>query len=390
MSQQLDVAVIGGGIVGLAHAWRAAARGLRVGLFERSRHAEGASVRNFGMIWPIGQPLGSMYDLAIQSRELWLTLAQESGIWLQPCGSLHLAHREDEQAVLEEFHSIAGTAGASVELLTPEAALKRSPAIQPQDLRAALWSPTEMCVDAPQAIRLLPAWLHHRFQVQFHFETPIAGVEDNEVRAADGRTWKADRVVVCSGTDMQTLFPQAYASLGLRVCKLRMLSTVPQPDGWRIGPHLASGLTLRHYRSFEACPTLAQLKRRVAEETPELDRYGIHVMAAQNEAGQVILGDSHEYDEDISVFDDAVVEQLILRELRRQVHLHDWSIQARWHGYYVKHPQRTLVSESATPRADLFCSPGGAGMTLSLGWAEAYWNERAGTEKEQWPISCNT
>lgn len=369
------VCIVGGGIAGLAHAWLASEHGWRVTVFERGRIAEGASIRNFGMVWPIGQTAGESLAIALASRNRWLRVAAEAGIRADAVGSIHVARREDEWAVLQEFHDRGPDLGYDVRLLSASEVYERSPAVK-RGILGGLWSASEVAVDPPAAVAGIAGWLASRKGVTIFFNTAITTIESDVVRTADGRAWPCDRVVVCAGSDFETLFPDVFSAAqadGLVRCKLQMLSTPPQPDRFRIGPHLASGLTLRHYRSFEICPSLPALRQRIATETPELDRFGIHVMASQDSAGRVILGDSHEYGDAIGPFDSSEVESLIMRELNHLVDLPDPSIQRRWHGIYAKYLRALHLAVEPLPEVWIRTGHGGAGMTLSFGLAERDW-----------------
>lgn len=369
----LHVVVIGAGIAGLASAWAAARRGHRVTIVERSCRASGASVRNFGMIWPIGQPAGSRRALALEGRALWSKLAAESSLWLNPCGAIFVAHEDDEMAVLRELRERAAVLGVECGLLDPDQLLSRAPGVNPDSLRGGLYSPHEAGVNPPEAIAQTARWLETRYDVAIRWRTVATGVSTGSVALADGSVLGCDRVIVCGGTDLDSLFPTELRAMGLRQCRLHMMSTSPQPNGFRIGPHLASGLSLRHYPLFQDCPSLPALRARVASTAPELDSLGIHAMASQNQHGEVLLGDSHEYDENIGLFESVEVDALLSRELRRVFRLPDWQLRHRWTGCYAKHPTLPYVVASPLPHVHLLTGLGGGGMTLSLAAAEREW-----------------
>ena len=373
---ELDLVIIGAGIAGLAHAWAAARRGRTVTVFERDRQAVGASVRNFGMIWPIGQPAGAAHTTALRSRELWLEYARAIGLYHRPVGCLHLATRADEVAVLEEFAALAPSLGYSGELLTAAATAARSPLARRDQVVASFFSPTELNVDPRQAIARGPEFLTERHSVDFRFGIAVTQIEPGQIRTAAGETIRAKHILVASGPDQRTLFPDVLAASGIQLCKLQMLKT--QPMIGDSGPMIASGLTLRHYANFSVCPALAALKARVAAETPELDQWGIHVMVSQAADGGLILGDSHEYGEPIQPFDSEEIERLMLRELRRIVDLPRWVIAERWHGVYSKLAGQTHFLARPQPGVILFNGLGGSGMTLSFGLADNLWTTAEG------------
>ncbi|NJL14640.1 MAG: FAD-dependent oxidoreductase [Microscillaceae bacterium] len=130
--QKTQIAIVGAGIVGLAQARAYARRGYEVTVFERSPAAVGASIRNFGMVWPIGQPAGPRLEMALQSRAIWKEVAAEAGFFCSQEGSLHLAYHEDEWQVLQEFWEAKHSKGYEMELLTPQATLQKKSRCQKQ------------------------------------------------------------------------------------------------------------------------------------------------------------------------------------------------------------------------------------------------------------------
>ncbi len=366
-----DVAIIGAGIVGMAHALAAARRGAKVIVLERSPRAAGASVRNFGMVWPIGQQPGPRLTRALRSRELWLECAQQAGFWSQECGALHIAQQADELGVLEEFCEKYGAAGYGARMLSGEEACAACPALRRSAVLGAMRTTQELCVHPREAIRSIPSMLSRRFGVEFGFETTVRHAETGRLGCADGRLICADRTIVCSGPETDLLFPALLRDAGVVRCKLQMMRTAAQPEGWRLGSHLAAGLTLLHYPAFQACGGLPALRTRMEQEYGEHLRAGVHVLVSQNSSGELVIGDSHEYGDHIEPFDQTRIEDLIRGYLHGFAELPRPEIAERWHGIYAKNMNgRSEVVVRAMPGVFVVNGLGGMGMTLSLGLAE--------------------
>ena len=376
-----DVAVVGAGIVGLAHALAAAKRGLKVVVFERSGWAVGASVRNFGLVWPVGQPGGHLYERAIRSREIWREVAAASGIWCAGAGSLHLAYHGDELAVLEEYLETTPSArDEGCGLVSPAEVAGKSPAARTEGLRGALWSPTELNVDPRQAIPAIASLLERDYGVAFRFGTTVRGVEMPVVETASG-DWTADRVLVCGGEDFETLYPEVFAGSGITRCRLQMLRTVPQPGGWRLGPALCSGLTLLHYDAFEHCESLETLRRRFDDEMPFAREKGVHVLLSQTARGELTIGDSHDYGLTHDPFASEKVDREILNYLETFARVPSLEISERWQGTYPHLEDGSELVSHPEPGVTVVNGLGGAGMTLSFGLAEENLRSLAGQER---------
>ncbi len=366
--------VIGAGILGLSTARSLAVRGYKVTVFERNEKCVGASIRNFGMIWPVGQPNGLLYERALRSKSIWKEVCKDAGLWFDEVGSLHLAYSNAELNVMREFAEVNKNS-RPVKILTKDETLKKTQAANQKDLLGSLYSKDDMIVEARVAIEKLPVYLTEKYGVEFKFNTAINFIDHPHVSSGE-QSWQADEIYVCSGADFETLYPEIFAANNFTKCKLQMMRLVAQENDFRIGPALCGGLSLTHYKSFEVASSLPALKKLYSETMPDYLKWGIHVMVSQNETGELTIGDSHEYGLVFDPFDKQFINQLIIDYLKKFALFKNWQMIQSWHGIYPKmtnaatefihHPQQGVTIVNGI---------GGAGMTLSFGLAEEIMNK---------------
>ena len=362
--------VVGAGILGLATARALAQKGYQVTVIEKSQFSLGASVRNFGMLWPVGQPDGKLYNRAVRTKEIWLDYLHAAKIPYNACGSLHLAYCKEEMNVVEEIGSFFKSKNRPVSVISKQTVLDDYNGINGEGLMGALRSEDEAIIDPREGIRKLPPYLSEKYDVQFIWGTAITSVTSNAVFA--GKTkYSADMICVCSGADFETLYPAQFKQQPIIKTKLQMMRFKHKDPTYRIGASICGGLSLLHYKSFTASSSLTKLRMKIEEEIPEYLKYGIHVMASQNNDGELTVGDSHEYALDFDPFDKIEINNMILDYLKKLIHIDQWEMIQSWNGVYP------IMTNGAS---DLFLNPepgvyilngiGGHGMTMSFGFAE--------------------
>jgi FAD dependent oxidoreductase TIGR03364 len=362
--------VVGAGIVGLATARALAEKGYKVKVFERNERAVGASIRNFGMVWPIGQPKGKLFERAIRTRQIWLEICTKGNIWHNPSGSLHLLYHDDELAVATEFLE-ANSDERGCYFLSPKETLARSLFAKKQGLKGALWSNSELIVESRDAMWQLPNYLEEKYDITFHFGKAVSKVKSEKLYV-NTKKYDADLIVICSGADFESLYPEVFAKSGITKCKLQMMRSEPLPKKLDIGPSLCSGLTLTHYGAFAEMRALPKLKKRFEKEWPEQLKWGVHVLVSQSPNFELTLGDSHEYGLVFDPFNKAHINKLVLDYLQTFTTFKTIGIAQTWNGIYAKLPGKTEFIAEPDKGVHILNGLSGAGMTLSFGLAEEW------------------
>ena len=361
-----DLAVVGAGICGLAHALAAVRKGKRVVVIDRDAQANGASIRNFGFITVTGQQRGECWNRAMRSRDVWAELAAAAGIRIEQRGLLTIARRPEARAVLEAF--LVTEMGAGCRLVEPGQIEAYGEGLRQDEFAAALYSPHEIRVESREAIPQLAAYLAERHGVTFLYRTAVTTAVPPRLETSRGPV-EAETVVVCPGDDFHTLHADRIAAYGLRRCLLQMMRVVPDGIDGRL-PAVMSDLGMVRYLGYAQLPAAAVLARRLEEEQGAHLANGIHLIAVRSADGSQVVGDSHHYAATPAPFAAAAVDDLILDEYTRVFRGPTPTVVERWTGTYASAPDRLMLVDRPSDALRLVLITSGTGASTSFAIAE--------------------
>jgi glycine oxidase len=209
--RSFDAVFVGGGVIGLSCAWRAAQRGARVVVLERAEPPAGATRVAAGMLAPVGElTFGEpeLLELTLESARLYPQFVAElesasgktTGYTRQ--GALHIALDRDEAAQLRRVHALQRSLGLGAEWLPPRRCRELEPGLTPS-FNGGVHAPGEASVD-PRALTaaLLLALAAAGVEVRTGTDV-VAGLFEGErlagVRTAAGEELRAESVVLANG-----------------------------------------------------------------------------------------------------------------------------------------------------------------------------------------------
>ncbi|MFC6332847.1 glycine oxidase ThiO [Paenibacillus septentrionalis] len=218
------IMVIGGGVIGLSCAFELRQRGFEVVVLEQHKCGGQASGAAAGMLAPYSENVegpDEFFQLCLYSLQLYANWQEEvkriSGMSFEytSSGSLYVVQHDADLLVLEGRLHWQRKYGSTGRIIEGDELFQLEPLLSRQ-VRAALYTPEECHLYAPdyvlaleQACRNLGVRIYeHVGQVEL-----LEWNNEVTVRAADGRIFGGDQLLVCSGAWAQ----QTTEVLGMSV-----------------------------------------------------------------------------------------------------------------------------------------------------------------------------
>ena len=210
MNAQKKIAVIGGGIMGLASALELAQRGAAVTVLDQGAFGQEASRASAGMIGPQSEAMenDAYFQATLASRDMWpeyaKDLAEKSGLdfGFQKKGAIHLAFGAAYEKRLEARYLWQKKAAGNVTRVDREETHQRWPWLSPRVSGAFFadgdyWLDNEKLMDALTAACRYAGVVLREYNEVLSIET--AQNRATGIKLAGGETLKVDAVLLAAG-----------------------------------------------------------------------------------------------------------------------------------------------------------------------------------------------
>lgn len=199
----MDVAVVGGGIVGLSSAYYLARRGASVTVFEQGSLGNGSTERSVGGIRrQFSTPIN--VELSKMSLEVWETFEEEFGVDIEfrQSGYLFLARTKETATQFERTVEMHHDHEVPTKILTPDDAKQYCPELRANAFKKATYLGTDGFADPHLALQGFATRLPEvgaSLETGTHVTDIVLANDRVSGIEVDGRTHAVDAVVNASG-----------------------------------------------------------------------------------------------------------------------------------------------------------------------------------------------
>ena len=350
MNLSVDVAIVGGGIVGCACARAAARAGLRVAVFEARRIGAGATAAGMGHLVTIDDDPAE-FALARLSMQLWREWGGWQAIERRATGTLWLAETAAQRDAAHAKLARLRAAGLEADWLEPDALHAAEPRLA-RDLAGALRVSGDEVAYGPEMAARLAADVRAAGG-RIEEMAPVAALRDDGLLLAGGTRVAAGHVLLAAGCDSVRLWP-AEAPLALRPRKGQLAITDRYPGF--IGHALVElgYLAAAHGDADESVAFNAQPRA----------------------SGQVLLGSSRSYADARPEVDAALLARMVRRARRFLPGVGDLQMLRCWAGFRPATPDgRPIIGRiPGSERGNQWVATGheGLGLTTATGTASVW------------------
>jgi D-hydroxyproline dehydrogenase subunit beta len=350
MTRAVDVAIVGGGIVGCACARAASRAGLRVALFEGQRIGAGATAAAMGHLVTIDDDPAE-FALARLSMRLWREWSGWRAIERRDTGTLWLAETPAQRDAAHAKLARLRSAGLQAHWLDPDALHVAEPGLA-RDLAGALRVDGDEVAYGPEMATRLAGDVRAAGG-RIEEMSPVAALREDGLLLADGTRVAAGHVLLAAGCDSVRLWP-GESPLALRPRKGQLAITDRHPGIIRHALVELGYIDAAHGDADEAVAFNAQPRA----------------------SGQVLLGSTRSYRDTSAAVDPALLARMVRRAQRFLPGIVALQMLRCWAGFRPATPDgRPLIGRiPASGRGNQWIATGheGLGLTTATGTASVW------------------